>query len=104
MSKIDFTKLNLANVTADNSVDTEKVYDINANVNISGNNVNSIDGGNVKKDDVQVATFSKWGENSLNINFINVDAVEMCNIINAVNEFNTNVAAKVTEGTIAIQS
>lgn len=102
MSKIDFTKLNSANVTADNSVDTEKVYDINANVNISGNNVNSIDGGSVKKDDVQVASFSRWGENSLNINFMNVDAMEMCNIVTAVNDFNTNVAAKVAEGTINI--
>lgn len=95
MSKIDFTKLNSANVTADNSVDTEKVYDINANVNISGNSVNSIDGGSVKKDDVQVATFSRWGENSLNINFMNVDAMEMCSIITGVNTFIEAVETKV---------
>ena len=95
MSKIDFTKLNSANVTADNSVDTEKVYDINANVNISGNSVNSIDGGSVKKDDVQVATFSRWGENSLNINFMNVDAIEMCTIITEVNAFCQAVNEKV---------
>lgn len=102
MSKIDFTKLNSANVTADNSVDTEKVYDINANVNISGNEVRSIDGGSVKKDDVQVATFSRWGENSLNINFTNVDATAMCDIITAVNDFNANVSEKVATETIGI--
>ena len=102
MSKIDFTKLNSANVTADNSVDTEKVYDINANVNISGNSVNSIDGGSVKKDDVQVATFSRWGENSLNINFMNVDAMEMCSIITEVNTFIEAVETKVQTETIEI--
>ena len=102
MSKIDFTKLNSANVTADNSVDTEKVYDINANVNISGNSVNSIDGGSVKKDDVQVATFSRWGENSLNINFMNVDAMAMCSIITEVNAFIEAVETKVQTETIEI--
>lgn len=102
MSKIDFTKLNSANVTADNSVDTEKVYDINANVNISGNSVNSIDGGSVKKDDVQVATFSRWGENSLNINFMNVDAMTMCSIITEVNTFIEAVETKVQTETIEI--
>ena len=102
MSKIDFTKLNSANVTADNSVDTEKVYDINANVNIIGNSVNSIDGGSVKKDDVQVATFSRWGENSLNINFMNVDAMAMCSIITEVNAFIEAVETKVQTETIEI--
>lgn len=102
MSKIDFTKLNSANVTAGNSVDTEKVYDINANVNISGNSVNSIDGGSVKKDDVQVATFSRWGENSLNINFMNVDAMAMCSIITEVNAFIEAVETKVQTETIEI--
>lgn len=102
MSKIDFTKLNSANVTADNSVDTEKVYDINANVNIIGNSVNSIDGGSVKKDDVQVATFSRWGENSLNINFMNVDAMAMCSIITEVNTFIEAVETKVQTETIEI--
>ena len=103
MSKIDFTKLNSANVSADNSVDTSKVYDITADVNISGDKVNSIDSGVVKNaESKQVATFSKWGENSLNINFTDVDAMEMCNIINAVNDFNNNVADKVATESIQI--
>lgn len=102
MSKIDFVKLNSANVAASNETDTEKVYDITANVNISDHTVNSIDGGNVTKDGIQLASFSKHGEYSLNINFINVDVTEMCNIVNAVNEFNDNVAAKVAEETITI--
>lgn len=101
MAEIDFTKLNSANVSAQN-VDAEKVYDINANVNIGGSNVTSIDGGSVKKDDVQVATFSRWGENSLNINFMNVDAMTMCSIITEVNAFIEGVETKVQTETIEI--
>lgn len=95
MEKVDFKKLNSANVAADNSVDSAKVYDINANVNINGTNVNSIDSGNVMKEGVQVATFSRWGESQLNINFMNVDAMEMCTIITEVNAFCVAVNEKV---------
>lgn len=96
MSKIDFKKLNSANVSADNSVDMERVYDIHANVNIVDSNVNSIEGGIVKKGEVQVATFSKGGEKQLYINFDGAEAIEMCDIINAINEFYSNVSEKVT--------
>lgn len=102
MGKVNFIKLNSANVTADNSADVEKKYEITAKVNISGNSVNSIDGGSVKKDDVQVATFSRWGENSLNINFMNVDAMAMCSIITEVNAFIEAVETKVQTETIEI--
>ena len=101
MSKIDFTKLNSANVTADNSVDTEKVYDINANVNISGNSVNSIDGGSVKKDDVQVATFSMYGGN-VNTTYNNLTKEEKCAVIYAVDDFIEAVKTKVQTETIEI--
>lgn len=102
MEKVDFTKLNSANVSADNSVDTEKKYDINANVNINGNKVNSIDGGRVVKEGIEVASFSKWGENQLNVNFNNVDVMEMCSIITEVNTFYTNVVSKVESEPIEI--
>lgn len=95
MEKVDFKKLNSANVAADNSVDTSKVYDINANVNINGDRVNNIEGGVVMKGEVQVANFAKWGENQMNINFMNVDAMEMCTIITEVNAFCQAVNEKV---------
>ena len=100
--KVDFTKLNSANVSADNKVDESRVYDIEARVNIQGQSVNSIDSGIVKKGDVQVATFSSWGESNLNPSFNGVEAVEMCAILMAINEFIADVKAKVIEEPVNI--
>lgn len=100
--KVDFTKLNSANVTADNSVDEAKKYDITARVNISENKVNSVDSGRVVKDGVEVASFSKWGENQLNVNFNGVDVMEMCSILTEVNSFYNNVVEKVENEPITI--
>lgn len=87
MKKVDFTKLNSANVSVDNSVDTERVYDIKCNSNINNGALNSIDSGFVVKDDVQVATFSMWS-NNLTPSFQNVtDATEMCAILMAITSF-----------------
>ena len=87
MGKVDFTKLNSANVSVDNSVDTERVYDIKCNANINNGALNSIDSGFVVKDDVQVATFSMWA-NNLTPSFQNVtDAAEMCAILMAITAF-----------------
>jgi hypothetical protein len=87
MSKVDFTRLNSANVSVENSVDSERVYDIKCNANINNGVLNSIDSGIVIKDDVQVATFSMWA-NNLTPSFQNVtDATEMCNILMAITSF-----------------
>ena len=100
--KVDFTKLNSANVTADNSVDEAKKYDITARVNINENKVNSVDSGRVVKEGVEVASFSKWGDNQLNVNFNGVDVMEMCSILTEVNSFYNNVVEKVENEPINI--
>lgn len=100
--KVDFTKLNSANVTADNSVDEAKKYDITARVNINENKVNSVDSGRVVKEGVEVASFSKWGEKQLNINFNVEDVMEMCSILTEVNSFYNNVVEKVENEPINI--
>ena len=87
MQKVDFTRLNSANVSVENSVDSERVYDIKCNANINNGALNSIDSGFVVKDDVQVATFSMWS-NNLTPSFQNVtDATEMCAILMAITSF-----------------
>lgn len=87
MSKVDFTRLNSANVSVENSVDSERVYDIKCNAKINNGALNSIDSGFVVKDDVQVATFTMWASN-LTPSFNNVtDATEMCNILMAITSF-----------------
>lgn len=102
MSKIDFVKLNSANVSCDNLVDTERVYDIKANANLQGDKLSSMDSGVVMKDDVQVATFNMWGEN-FNPSFNNVsDPMEMCAILMAITEFIANVKSELSNNPIEI--
>ena len=97
MSKIKFTAVNSANVGVSNSVDTEKVYDITANVTITnGEKMSNVDNGYVKKDDKIVCSFSKYGESSLNTSFQGAsDVMEMCNILQALSAFLSDVEAAV---------
>lgn len=103
MGKVDFTKLNSANVSVDNSVDTERVYDIKCNANLNNNVLNSIDSGSVMKDGIQVATFSMWS-NNLTPSFQNVtdDDDEMCNILKAITTFIKDVKNKIETNPIEV--
>lgn len=100
--KVEFTQLNSANVTADNSVDETKKYDITARVNIEGNTVSTIDGGRVVKDGVEVASFSKWGESSSQKRFNGVSDEEQSIILNEINAFCRNVTEKATNEPIEL--
>lgn len=89
MSKVKFTAVNSANVSVNNSVDTEKIYAISANVNIiNSDKLSNVDNGLVKKDNKTVCTFNKFGESSLNTSFQGVtDVMEMCNILQELSAF-----------------
>lgn len=89
MSKIKFTAVNSANVSVSNSVDTDKVYDITANVTIMNRKkLSNVDNGLVKKDDKIVCSFTRYGESSLNTSFQgSSDVMEMCNILQALSAF-----------------
>lgn len=100
--KVDFTRLNSANVSANNSVDESKVYDITANVNVNENKVSNIDNGRVSKNGVEVASFSKWGENNSNKSFYGVSDEEQCVILNEINAFCRNVNEKIEAEPITI--
>lgn len=104
MNKIKFEKLNEAVVKTNNSVDPERVYDVESNVRIFGENkVQSFDGGLVKKGDNIVCTFSKHQEGQLSNNFQNVtDIMEMCAILQAINTFVVNVTEEVAKGTAVV--
>lgn len=102
MKKIDFTKLNSANVSVDNLVDEARSYDINARANLNETNLSSIDSGYVMKDGAQVATFSMWS-NSLTPSFQNVtDPMEMCNILMAITTFIADVKNELNSNPIEI--
>lgn len=104
MNKIKFEKLNEAVVKTSNSVDTERVYDVESNVRIFGENkVQNFDGGLVKKGGNIVCTFSKYQESQLNTNFQNVgDIMEMCAILQAINAFVVDVTEEVAKGTAVV--
>lgn len=93
--KVTYKELRSAKVHYDNSVDTAKVYDIAADVNIENMNVTNFDQGTVSKDGIQIAYFSCYGENNLSINYQNVESTNQCAVLEAVNEFMTDVKANV---------
>lgn len=102
MKKVDFTKLNSANVSVDNLVDTTRNYDISARVNLNENNINSIDSGVVKKDGVQIVTFTMWS-NSLTPSFQGItDPVEMCEVLMAITTFIADIKTELENSPINI--
>ena len=102
MSKVNFIKVNTANVTANNSYDESKKYEISCYVNINGTKVQSIDRGQVVKEETEIATFSKWNEQQLNVNFNTSDVTEMCSIITEVNAFYSSLVDAVAGEPIKI--
>lgn len=103
MEKVKSVKLNSANVKYDNSVDTERVYDIEANANLNENKVVSMDGGVVRLDGVQKASFNMHGSHQQNINYNNVEDVkDKCAILMAIDAFISDVEAAVEVSPINI--
>lgn len=99
--KVNAVKLNSANVKYDNSVDAERVYDIEANANLSNGEVVSMDAGVVKKVDVMVASFSVYGDHQMNINYMGVESVsDKCNILMAIDTFVTEVESEIESNPI----
>ena len=93
--------LNSANVRYNNANDEKRVYDIEANVNIQGQNVYGFESGFIKKEDVQIATFSMWGE-TFNPSFQGLEPNEMCSVLMAINDFIASVKQNVETSPIQI--
>lgn len=100
--KVTSTKLNSANVQYNNSVDTERVYNIKGDVNIDNMSVTSINGGEVEQNETLLATFTWYGQNHLNVTYMNVDQSVQCLLNNAINEFVNNVISEVNVNPINI--
>ena len=91
-------KTNSSNELYNNANDEKRVYDIEANINISESVMNNVDSGVVKKGGVRVANFSWWDTNRMNITYQDVDVIERNNINIAVdafiNEVNKDISGK----------
>lgn len=94
--KVAYQSLVSATVKMSNSVDTQKVYDIEADVNMSGNTVSGFNSGFVKKGGVQVATFNSYGNTNLNVNHNVEDAEGRCAVTAAISAFIEDVKSKVS--------
>lgn len=95
MEKVTIKALNSANLRMDNSVDTEREYEMFCNVSIeNGSTVANIDSGSVVKNGAEIATFSSSSVENLQIGYNNVNSQEQCTIINAVNDFISEVRKK----------
>lgn len=99
--EVQNVSLNSANVRYNNANDETKVYDISANVSIQNGTAISFDGGVVKKDDVQLASFNMWGD-TLNPSFQGLEISESCNVLTIIGEFIESVKAHVSTNSINI--
>lgn len=103
MEKVSYKELRSAVVTMDNSVDTERVYEISANVNVQmGNTVGAIDNGVVRakgEENGNIATFNAWSDKNKNVSYNNAD--DECAVLMAINAFIADCKAKVAEGGVA---
>lgn len=102
MGKVNYTALNNANMKMNNALDTERVYDIEANVNIGYNgDMNGIEGGMIQKDGRTMATFSVWeGGNQRTVNFMQNDTDEDLAVLSAITAFTADVKEYVKNNAI----
>ena len=97
MEKVTYKELKNALVHTDNSVDTDRVYDISADIRLQGQTViESYESGSVMKDSAQVATFNCWGDiSNISIQYYNVESQDQCGVLNAATQFMEAVKNKV---------
>lgn len=92
-----------ATVKYSNKDDSARLYDISSNVSIQNRQVNSFDGGEVRKpqsdvqfgDGMAIATFSSYGTKTLYLSINDADENEAKAIMEAVYTFMTDVKANV---------
>lgn len=100
--KVKFTKVNNANLSVTNENDSEKKYAIQAEVNVNGQAVESVNGGAVMTGGVTKAVFTQWGD-SLSPTFQGVTGVaEMCEVLTAISAFIDDVKAAVAKATVTV--
>ena len=86
-----------SNELYDNANDGSRVYAIEANVHIASSKANSMDSGKVLKNDEEIAQFSWWSEDNLNITYQGVSVSERNDINIAVDTFINEVKNAVKE-------
>lgn len=106
MDKVTYKELKNALIHVDNSVDTAKVYDIDADIRIQGQNViENIESGNLYSDGAYMASFSSYnGISNLTVQFNSIDSQTRCAVLEAINAFIEDLKVKVTNSTMTISN
>lgn len=99
---VQSVSLNSANVRYNNANEESRVYDIESNVNIQGQNVTGFEGGVVKKEELVLATFNQWNNQNQNIGWQNVTTDEKCEIQKHIDAFVEAVKTSVSIKTIEL--
>lgn len=94
MAKFKIIKLNSVNVRLGNQEDESREYDIEVDVNVQNDTITSLDGGQVKKDDVVKATFHSYRDTQ-NVSWNNVTTEEKMSIQKAIDVFISTIAIEV---------
>lgn len=89
-------RVNSSNERYNNLNDEQRIYDIEANVNISNRVVTSCDSGEVLKNGKHIASFNYWDNNHLNLTYYDVELEEQYSINKLVNEFIAQVQQAVS--------
>lgn len=77
-----------ATMTYESKATETQVYNLKATAQyVVEGKLNSISGGEVRTDEKMVATFSRYNEENLNVNFTKVTAEEQVDILASINEF-----------------
>ena len=102
--EIKFNSLQQATIGVSGS---DVTYECTGNANVSGNVLNSFDGGNISKknDGTHLATFSSFRDGQMSINFEGGSPEDWPNLIEVANTFLSNLGEKIgtiDEGTMKI--
>lgn len=99
--EIKFNSLQQATIGVSGS---DVTYECTGNANVSGNVLNSFDGGNISKknDGTHLATFSSFRDEQMSINFEGGSPEDWPNLIEVANTFLSDLREKV--GTIDVST
>lgn len=89
-------KTNSSNELYNNANDPQRVYDIEANVNIAEAKTRNMDSGSIRKNGELVGQFNWWEDDNLNITYQGVSVTER-------NEINIAVDAFINEVKVAVK-
>lgn len=93
--EIKFNSLQQATIGVSGS---DVTYECTGNANVSGNVLNSFDGGNISKknDGTHLATFSSFRDGQMSINFEGGSPEDWSNLISVANNFLADLREKVS--------